>query len=100
MKLLTSSMMENSDEYIRRKLIDKYNAYYRHWQDLNMLVALFAMIGMTLCIVEWESSFSSRSGNDPALLESSAFFTDTVVFIVSCIGATAVITKFYFESVW
>lgn len=53
--LLDKSLFENQDDTIRRSLISKYNTYYRHWQDLNLLVALFAMIGLATSIMEWET---------------------------------------------
>ena len=49
-KELNSHQFEYTDEAIRRKLVNKYNAYYRHWRDLNFLVALLAMIGLFLAI--------------------------------------------------
>ena len=91
--------MENSDDYIRRKLIEKYNTYYRHWQDLNLLVALFALIGLLLCVIEWETAFGQR-GVDGRDFSDSTFITDLVVFFISVMGIVAIIVKFYFQCIW
>lgn len=91
--------MENSDDYIRRKLIEKYNKYYRHWQDLNLLVALFALIGLLLCVIEWETAFGQR-GVDGRDFSDSTFVTDLVVFLISIMGIVAIIVKFYFQCIW
>ena len=96
---LDKLLFENKDDTIRRKLIEKYNKYYRHWQDLNLLVALFAMIGIALSIIQWETTFNSR-GPDGKNYEDIGFFTSLIVVIVSFMGIGAIIMKFYFESVW
>ena len=59
-KILDENLTENNDEFIRRKLIEKYNNYYRHWLDLNLLVCLFATAGLFMAIFEWESQFPVR----------------------------------------
>ena len=63
LKVLQDISNENNDDQIRRHLIDKYNSYYRHWKDLNILVALFALITLFLSIYQWESEFSLRGAN-------------------------------------
>ena len=57
---LNEVVEDNTDETIRRKLVSKYNNYYRLWQDFNLLVGLFAMIGLILAIIEWEYNFENR----------------------------------------
>lgn len=57
---LNEVVEDNTDETIRRKLVSKYNNYYRLWQDFNLLVGLFAMISLILAIVEWETNFENR----------------------------------------
>ena len=52
---MSKKLGENSDDYIRRKLVEGYNSYYRHWQDMNLLVAFFAIVGLLLAIFQWES---------------------------------------------
>ena len=64
-----------------------------------MLVALFALIGLLTDVAEWETSFKYRSDSGEFNVQTT-FFTDMIVFIVSLLGAVAIITKFYFESVW
>ena len=92
-------LVENNDDYIRRKLIEKYNAYYRHWKDFNLLIAVFAIIGLVLAISQWESEFSER-GKDGMDLPEDSFFTDLIICLVSLMGCIAVVFKWYFESVW
>ena len=57
---LNDVVSDNNDDTIRRKLVSKYNNYYRLWQDFNLLVGLFAMIGLILAIIEWEYNFENR----------------------------------------
>ena len=97
--LLDKSLFENQDDTIRRSLISKYNTYYRHWQDLNLLVALFAMIGLATSIMEWETQFEHR-GPDGRSFTAVSYFTDVFVFLISILGCVAIILKYYFESVW
>ena len=92
-------MLEGSDENIRRKLVQKYNSYYRHWMDFNFIVALFALVGLFLSIIKWESQFKDRSFDGTTLLKDE-FFTDIIVCIVSIMGGIAIILKYYFESIW
>jgi len=91
--------MENSDDTVRRKLVAKFNNYFRHWQDLNMLVALFAMVGLILSVIAWETQFSNRgpTGSDSS---SVGFFVNFVVLVISIMGAVAIVIKYYFEAVW
>ena len=96
---LEEVLTENKDDTIRRKLIQKYNKYYRHWQDLNLLVALFAMIGLALAISQWETTFMER-GPDGKAYADIGFDSRLVICIVSVMGIIAIIFKFYFESVW
>ena len=91
--------MENSDDYIRRKLMEKYNLYYRHWKDLNILVAIFAIIGLILDVIEWETAFNKR-GADGRTYVNSTLVTDIVVFFISMMGVVAIIVKFYFQCIW
>ena len=92
-------MLEGSDENIHRKLVQKYNSYYRHWMDFNFIVALFALVGLFLSIIKWESQFSDRSVDGSKLLKDE-FFTDIIVFIASFMGGIAILIKYYFESIW
>ena len=55
--LLRSILQENSDETIRRKLIEKYTKYYRYWKDFNVLIAVLAGLGLILGLYQWESEF-------------------------------------------
>ena len=59
-KLLTKVVRDNSDEYIRRSLIKKYNKYYGQWKDMNVLLALLAFIGLLLTMLNWDEKFSLR----------------------------------------
>eukprot|EP00354_Favella_ehrenbergii_P012550 CAMPEP_0170454584 /NCGR_PEP_ID=MMETSP0123-20130129/2787_1 /TAXON_ID=182087 /ORGANISM="Favella ehrenbergii, Strain Fehren 1" /LENGTH=76 /DNA_ID=CAMNT_0010717345 /DNA_START=126 /DNA_END=356 /DNA_ORIENTATION=+ len=59
-KLLNEMITDNSDDTIRRKLVAKYNNYYRLWQDFNILVAFFALISLALAVAEWETQFEAR----------------------------------------
>lgn len=97
--LLTSQLMENSDDYIRRKLITKYNSYYRHWKDLNILVAIFALTGLFMDVIHWETAFGER-GIDGRTFVSTTFVTDLIVFGISFMGCIAIIVKFYFQCIW
>lgn len=98
-KILDDLIVENNDDHIRRKLIEKYNAYYRHWQDLNWLVAIFACIALFLSIYQWESEFSSR-GADGRQMPEDEGETDAIVLVVSIMGAIAIVMKWYFQTVW
>ena len=98
-KVLERHLTDNSDDTIRRKLIDKYNMYFRLWKDFNGLVAIFAIIGLALACIRWENSFMTRSP-DGKTITSSEFTTDLVIFLTAIIGAVAIVFKFYFESVW
>ena len=91
--------MENNDDYIRRQLIKKYNLFYRHWKDLNLLVALFAITGLILSLYTWESSFADR-GVDGKLPDDPNYFSQIIVLVISLMGIVAIILKFYFEAVW
>ena len=62
-KILSEMLSENNDDTVRRKLINKYNVYYRLWQDFVLLVALLAMIGLGLACFSWENEFSSRGAD-------------------------------------
>ena len=59
-------------------------------------MALFAVIALSLAVVQWEKQFDNRghSGTD---LVTVGFFTDFVVLVVSIMGALAVMIKYYFE---
>ena len=97
--LLNQYLTENSDDTIRRKLVQKYNTYYRHWKDLNYIVALFAMVGLVLTCFKWEAYFNER-GPDGQQAKSTGYTADFVVFIVSIMGAVAILMKYYFQSIW
>ena len=56
-QLLRNIIQENTDETIRRKLIEKYTKYYRHWKDFNILIAVLALLGIILGLYQWESEF-------------------------------------------
>ena len=98
-RILDEMIVENNDDHIRRKLVEKYNAYYRHWQDYTIMVAVFAIISLFLGIYQWEIEFSLR-GADGRQLPKEGFFTDLIITIVSLMGIFAIIFKYYFESVW
>lgn len=98
-KILDEMLIENNDDYIRRKLIQKYNAYYRHWTDFTILTAIFAVIALFLAIYQWENEWPLR-GVDGRTKPGNSFLTDTVTMLVSIMGAMSIIIKFYFESVW
>ena len=97
--MLSKLLQENTDDSIRCHLVQKYNKYYRHWQDLNILVAVFAVASLILAIVEWETSFDKR-GDDGTNTSAVSFFTDLIVGLVSLMGLFAIILKYYFESIW
>lgn len=63
-------------------------------------MALFAIIGLALGCIRWESGFQSRSPDGLTEKDGSDFTTDLVIFLVTIIGAVAIVMKFYFESVW
>ena len=98
-KILDEMLVENNDDYIRRKLIEKYNSYYRHWTDFTILAAVFALIALFLSIYQWESEWSERGPNGRTK-PGDSFLTDGVTMVVSVMGAFSIIIKFYFESVW
>ena len=97
--VLDKALSENTDETLRRNLVRKYNAYYRHWKDTNILIAVFAMIGLLLAVLQWETQFSKR-GPDGRDVSQVGFFTDFVVLAVSSMGAVAIVMKYSFEAVW
>jgi hypothetical protein len=49
---------------IRNKLVKRYNKYYAHWKDVNVLVAVLAMIGLLMTFLTWDYTFPDRY-NDP-----------------------------------
>ena len=57
---LNKFVWENSDQAVRRKLIKKYNLYFKHWQDYNLLVASLAMTGLAIGLFEWEILYPKR----------------------------------------
>lgn len=48
--LLEKVLQENTDDAIRRRLIEKYTKYYRYWVDFNILVAVLAGLGLGLAL--------------------------------------------------
>ena len=48
--MLENVLQENTDDAIRRKLIEKYTKYYRYWVDFNILVAVLAGLGLVLAL--------------------------------------------------
>ena len=97
--LLDQHLVDTADETIRRKIVDKYNNYYRHWWDLNLVIALFATTSLVLAILQWEDTFNYR-GPDGRDVSGVGYFTQFIVFVISLNGAGAIILKYYFESVW
>ena len=57
---LNKFLWENSDTMIRRKLLKKYNLYYRYWIDYSVLSSIFAMIGLLMAVIEWECLYPNR----------------------------------------
>jgi len=57
------------------------------------------MTGLGISIMQWETTFSKR-GPDGTQFDSSALFTDNIVFTLSMMGCIAIFFKYYFESVW
>jgi hypothetical protein len=48
----------------RNKLAKRYNKYYAHWKDLNVLVAFLAILGLIIEFRVWEVTFSDRFSPD------------------------------------
>lgn len=44
----------------RNKLAKRYNKYYAHWKDLNVLVAFLAIMGLIIEFRVWEVTFEDR----------------------------------------
>ena len=72
---------------------------YRLWQDFNLLVALFAMVGLALSVFSWENEFHNRNPKGITAI-STDFLTELIVLLVSIMGSAAIIGKYYFEAVW
>ena len=53
-------LRDNSDETIRRNLIKKYNLFFSHWRDFNLLVAALGMIGLAIVAIDYEENFKTR----------------------------------------
>lgn len=49
--------MDNSNDRIRTYLIEKYNAYYKHWKDANILCAVYALLGLYISVHSWNGNF-------------------------------------------
>jgi hypothetical protein len=50
---------EANSATIRRKLLERYNIFFRHWRDYTVFVAVVSMIGLILTIFNWEATFTS-----------------------------------------
>ena len=92
-------LFEYNDDAIRKRLVKKYNLYYGHWKDLNLLVAVFAMIGLVVSAIHWEANFDGR-GPYGTEFTKVGHVTDIIVFMCSLMGVFAILLKYYFESVW
>ena len=64
-----------------------------------MLVAIFALIGLVLACISWETSFHARDP-DGTTPDNNDYLTLLIVMVVSVMGAVAIIFKYYFEAVW
>jgi len=84
---------------IRRQLINKYNKYYRHWTDFNILVAIVAFVGAILSILNWDESFMRR-GTDGTNNTESFYVTRMLVLLTTIFGLFAIIMKFWLEANW
>ena len=98
-RMLNEVVADNNDDSVRRKLVSKYNNYYRLWQDFTLLVALFAIIGLVLAVMQWEKSFDGRGPKGDQFMKDD-LFTQLIVLVISVMGALAIFAKFYFKAVW
>jgi len=48
---------EANSATIRRKLLERYNVFFRHWRDYTVYVAVVSMIGLVLTLFNWEATF-------------------------------------------
>lgn len=42
-------------EEIMKRMHIKYNKYFKHWRDFDLLTCILAMIGLILAIVDYEN---------------------------------------------
>ena len=96
--LINRILKENQDNVVRRKLIGKYNKYYQHWIDYNILCSFLSMIGLILGIIEWENNYSKR-GDIGVLLEQS-IYSELIILSITLLGDVAIILKYRMEATW
>ena len=49
---------DNAHQLLRDKLVKRYNKYYAHWKDFNVLVAALASIGLIMEWILWDTLFA------------------------------------------
>lgn len=91
--------MDAQNDAIRRKLIMKYQNFYKHWVDMNMVVALLAAVSLLVAIREWDDSFDRRGPNG-TVVGDVATATDTILVVVSLVGIVGITVKYWLESIW
>ena len=98
-KLLRDILQENSDETIRRKLIEKYTKFYRHWKDFNVLIAVLAGLGLILGLFQWETEFYSRGDKG---MESGdiGIVAQLIIALTTIISLFAIFIKYRLQAVW
>lgn len=80
-------------------MIDKYNTYYRHWKDANILCAVYAMLGLFLTLLNWRGTFADR-GPDGMNNSEHSWTTRMIVLITTIFGLFTIYLKFWLEAVW
>ena len=96
--LLSNILRENADQYLRHKLLKKYNLYYRHWLDYCLLVSCIAMIGLMIALIEWEMLYPLH-GSSTDLAQSNVF-SQWIIVMTSFLGVLAIIIKYRMEATW
>ena len=97
--LLRAILQENSDETIRRKLIEKYTKYYRYWKDFNVLIAVLAGLGLILGLYQWESEFYQR-GERGIGTDTHGIVAQLIIALTSVIALLAIFIKWRLQAVW
>jgi len=83
---------------VRNKLVKRYNKYYAHWKDFNILIAVLAMIGLIIELRSWSITFADRLQPDyftSAISQDRPNFSETFVFFTTALAILCVFFKHY-----
>lgn len=98
-----SKPKDTSHQVVRNKLVKRYNKYYAHWKDLNVLVAFLAILGLIIEFRVWEVTFSDRFSPDyftSAKNNNISNFSETFVMITTAMALVCLFFKHYTAQIW